>query len=270
MYYLFYDKESNRLKNYYKLLGIPRNSNESIIHKRFAALHEEGKTNELIEEAYAVLSAPEDRDRYNRVYDRYNWNYGIQKNTLYENAKPKNQNRSIFIILLFVLIGFLAIAFFFLRTPDVETPPATMEEAAEPQIELVDKSETSVSDKRDQAEPLDQIESDAETSTENSEMDSSPSGDSAESPLALSISDELLTKYPTMETYNDINNTYPQAQVTAGVNFRDAPAMSSRILSSVDTDETFRVLGKVDGWSYIYRESEGYGWIGGKYIRFTQ
>jgi hypothetical protein len=270
VYYLFYDKESNRLKNYYKLLGIPRNSNESILHKRFADLHEEGKTNELIEEAYAVLSTPEDRDRYNRVYDRYNWNYGIEKNTLYENAKPKSRGRSLFILLLFILIGLLAIAFFFLRTPEIETSPTTMEEAAESPIELVVKPETSVSDKPDPAEPLDQVESGAETSTESSGIDSSPSGDSVQAPLALSISDELLAKYPTMEAYNDIDKPYPQAQVTAGVNFRDAPAMNSTVLSSVDTDETFLVLGKVDGWSYIYRETEGYGWIGGKYIRFTQ
>lgn len=270
MYYLFYDKETNRLKNYYKLLGIPRNSNETILHKRFADLHEEGKTSELIQEAYAILSSPEDRDRYNRVYDRYNWNYGIQKNTLYKTTKTKNQGRFFLLLLLFVLIGLLAVAFFFLRTPEAKTPLITMEETAEPPIQVVVKAETSSSDKPDQTDPLEQIDSSAETSTENNEMDSSPSGDSPELPLGLSISDELLAKYPRMETYNDIDSTYPQAQVTAGVNFRDAPTMNSTVLSSVDTDETFLVMGKVDGWSYIYRESEGYGWIGGKYIRFTQ
>lgn len=73
-----------------------------------------------------------------------------------------------------------------------------------------------------------------------------------------------------MEIYNDLDNGYPKALVTAGVNFRNAPTMDSVVLSSVGTDETFRVLGKVGGWAYIYRETEGYGWIGGKYIRFTE
>ena len=269
MYYRYYDKESNRLKNYYKLLGIPRDSSDSMIHERFADLHEEGKTNQLIEEAFAVLSTPEDHDRYSRVYDRYNWNYGIQKNSLYENAKPKNRGRSLLILLLFILIGFTAIIFFFFRAPQPTVAEIIMDNTAEPQTVTVVKPETNVADESDEVDLSEEAKPTKETSNESSETNSSLSNDSAPIVIALSVSDEILTNYPAMEVFNQIDNEYPKAEVTSGVNFRNAPTMESKVLSSVGTNETFFVLGKVRGWSYIYREAEGYGWIGGKYIRFT-
>lgn len=270
MYYRYFDKETNRLKNYYKLLGISRNSDESIIHNRFAALHQEGKTNQLIEEAYAILSVPAERDRYNRIYDRYNWDYGIQKNSLYANAKSKNRGRALFIFLLFVLIGFSSIAFFFFRSPEAATTPIPIEEPDKPQVELVVTTEPAQAAQTDQTDQTDQTETTTAIATESSETDSPVSGDSAPTLVALSVSDEVLAKYPTMEVYNSLDTLYPKAQVTAGVNFRNAPTMDSAVLSSLGTDETFLVLGKVGGWSYIYREAEGYGWIGGKYIHFIE
>lgn len=269
MYYRYYDKKDNRLKNYYKLLGISRDSVESTIHEHYQSLYQNGKSTELIDEAYAVLSNPEERERYNRVYDRYNWDYGLQKNSLYEKAKPKNHGRLLFLILLFVLMGFLAIAFFFFRSPEATMPPAAIEEPAQPQAQTA-VAEPNSSSESEQAEPTDQAESASETSPEDSETDSPASSDSDPSPVVLSVSDEVLAKYPAMEVYASLDNLYPKAQVTAGVNFRNEPGMDSTVLSSLGTDETFLVLGKVGGWSYIYRETQGYGWIGGKYIQFIE
>lgn len=269
MYYLYYNKEDNRLKNYYKLLGIPRDIDDATLHKHFADLHQSGKTNELIEEAYAILSNPEECARYNRVYDRYNWDYGIQKNSLYEKSKPKKRGRVLFLILLFILIGFSAIAFFF-RSPEATTPSTTMEEPANKQIAVVVTTDANVSGESDQIDTSDQTKPTTETSSESSETNTPVSDDSEQALVALSVSDEMLAKYPTIKIYDHLDNLYPKAQVTAGVNFRNAPTMDSAVLSSVSTTETFRVMGKVGGWSYVYRETEGYGWIGGKYIRFTE
>lgn len=264
MYYRYFDKEKNRLKNYYKLLRISRDSDDELIHQQYQDLYESGKTTQETEEAYSILSNPEERDRYNRVYDRYNWDYGIQKNSLYEKAKPKNHGRVLFIILLFVLLGFSTIAFFFFRTP----------EASAPSIEITapeenDTESTQTTKNPEPESPVSESQSIEESPAQPAEETESPTEPIVETPAAIVISDELLAAYPNLEVLSSESGEYPTAQVTAGVNFRTAPSMESTVISAVGTDESFSVLGKVGGWSYIYRENEGYGWIGGKYIQYT-
>lgn|GEM_PF-3446562 len=258
MYYRYFDKEKNRLKNYYKLLKIPRDSDDALIHQHYQDLYESGKSTEEIEEAYGVLSVPEERERYNKVYDRYNWDYGIQKNSLYENAKPKNHGRILFIILLFVLLGFSTIAFFFFRTPEATAPSTEINTPSENDTETVEPlTEAPIAETQADTQPQ-------ESSDEESEEKTEPIIETAP---AIIISDEVLAAYPDLEILDNGSGQYPIAQVTAGVNFRTAPSMDSTVLSAVGTDESFTVLGKLGGWSYIFREDQGYGWIGGKYIQ---
>lgn len=266
MYYRYFDKEKNRLKNYYKLLQIPRDSEDTLIHQRFQDLYESGKTTEDIEEAYSILSNPEERDRYNRVYDRYNWDYGIQKNSLYEKAKPKNHGRILFLLLLFVLIGFSTIAFFFFRTPEASVPtpeiiePATSSESTPNENIEPNAPESDSTPSEPQRIAETEEEPAIEAPQEEPEFEPDPS---------ITISEEILTAYPDMERLENELGEYPSAQVTAGVNFRTGPSMDSTVISAIGTNETFTVLGKSGGWSYIYRESDGYGWIGGKYIQYV-
>ncbi len=264
MYYRYFDKEKNRLKNYYKLLKISRDSDDELIHQHYQDLYESGKTTQETEEAYSILSIPEERDRYNRVYDRYNWDYGIQKNSLYEKAKPQNYGRILFIILLFVLLGFSTIAFFFFRAPEAGAPSTEISAPAENDTE---PAETPANSEPEaplaESEPVEEIPAQP---AEETEAEAEPI---VEAPAAIVISDELLVAYPSLEVLAGESGEFPTAQVTAGVNFRTAPSMDSTVISAVGTDESFSVLGKVGGWSYIYRDGQGYGWIGGKYIQYT-
>lgn len=264
MYYRYFDKEKNRLKNYYKLLRISRDSDDELIHQQYQDLYESGKTTQETEEAYSILSNPEERDRYNRVYDRYNWDYGIQKNSLYEKAKPQNHGRILFIILLFVLLGFSTIAFFFFRAPEANAPSAEVTAPAEN-----DTAPTEAPANPESESPAAEAQSVEESPAQPTEETDVQAEPIVEIPAAIVISNEVMAAYPELEVMGSDSGEYPTAQVTAGVNFRTAPSMDSTVISAVGTDESFSVLGKVGGWSYIYRENEGYGWIGGKYIQYT-
>jgi hypothetical protein len=254
VYYSYFDKEKNRLKNYYKLLNIPRACDDRLVHDQYQKLHEEGKLTKSMEEAYAILSNPQERERYNRVFDRYNWDYGLQKNALYEKNRPKNRGRLLFLAVIIAILGFSTIAYLFLRAPQADAPSSEIQEPAASQEPV-------------QSQPL--VEEPSPVAEfESAEEEPTPAPEEAEAPAPF-VSEEILSAYADFSSTEITPGVYPTARVTAGVNFRTGPSMESDILSALGTDESFLVLGKVGGWSYIYRESQGYGWIGGKYIQYT-